>query len=389
MGALRLRSPKACRCLGAGIALYGLSLAGCDTAPEAAPTTSATSDTLAVRTTPGSTIEQTIVATIDESAKSSSSASTIAPGPTLSSSTTAAVDDESRSVPMQTSYTLLTPSDDGLVVLDPDGSIADRIDVNADTMRALRDADQAGKHLILMDGISLLWVDLDARAVINTSQHSSLSPTGFAGVWVATADTTSSAPSELTWVLATDPDSTSPQWTLPVHHYPFAGTDDWVIAWDRTDQGLVVVDDSGSTKFAHGRPVAGTGSGATYVSDGSMWSYNVESATARELFTVGRYVPAASFESAEVWMDERTIALISKESEASTEGLIQVFDGETGQKRFESTVDGAQTVRWLNASTMLVAGNTIRPLMIDITTGDTSELGDPGQRLIPIVNVTG
>ena len=154
-----------------------------------------------------------------------------------SGSTSVPMDDDGDAA-VQSSAVLLTSTEDGLFFADVDGTVGEQIEVGAATLRSLVAVNQAGRFLILMDGISLTWVDVDSGAVVDIAQFSGLSPIGYRGVWVATADTTGAAPVERSWVLATSPDSTSPEWVLPRSEYPIAGGEDWVIAWDRSDLGV-------------------------------------------------------------------------------------------------------------------------------------------------------
>jgi hypothetical protein len=315
--------------------------------------------------------------------------STAAPTSSVVGSTTVPipVDDDADTSAVGTSSVLLTSSEDGLFFADMDGTVGERIEVGAATLRSLVDVDQAGRFLILMDGISLTWVEVDIGAVVDIAQFSGLSPIGYRGVWVATADSASSPPVERSWVLATSPDSTSPEWVLPTSEYPIAGGDEWVVAWDREDLGFVAHTRSGSTKFAHGRPVVGTESGVTFVSERSMWSYDAKSGTSRALFSVGDHLPSGTTESGEVWIDGTTVAYLSRGSQSTTVAQFQVFDSDTGEIQFRTEIDKAQSVEWLDATNVLIQGTTISPLIVDIATGATRQLGKPGQQFHPIISV--
>lgn len=127
----------------------------------------------------------------------------------------------------------------------------------------------------------------------------------------------------------------------------------------------------------------------TFVSNGSMWSYDAASGTSRELFSVGDYLPSGTSESGEVWIDGTTVVYLSRESESSTVALFQVFDSETGEILFRTEIDGAHTVRWLDATNVVIHGAQISPLIVDTATSAIRQLGNPDQQFHPIVTVHG
>lgn len=80
---------------------------------------------------------------------------------------------------VQSSAVLLTSTEDGLFFADVDGTVGKQIEVGAATLRSLVAVNQAGRFLILMDGISLTWVNVDSGAVVDIAQFSGLSPIGY------------------------------------------------------------------------------------------------------------------------------------------------------------------------------------------------------------------